>query len=375
MKKWMLFAALLLLLPTLACSFSVDVGGETPEPTAPPSTEPVPTPTSPPTEPAPTSTPTQELPTPMPPTPTLPPVTGPTFYDVGFTAEITDDGQPVGTTAQFPPGTTLVYAFASYDGMTNGLECESVWYRDGQENLRDPFTWQLGESSGPLWIANLSNEDGLRSAEYAWELYVEGDLAATASFVIAEEEPSPILYQDDFSDPGSGWAQGELDGGRVGYRDGAYYVSSLVEATVIWSKAGQSFTDTVIQVEATQAYAGPEDDNSYGVMCRVQPNDDCYLLRISGDGYYSIFKRTGESYEAVVDWATSDLIRQGNSTNQIKAVCDGPTLALYVNGQLLAEGSDSTFTEGDIALVVATYEDAPTEVLFDNLMVSEATAR
>jgi hypothetical protein len=372
MKKWMLFAALLLVLPTLACSFSMDMGGETPEPTSPPPTEPPPTMAP---EPMATATTAHEIPTPIPPTPAPPPIAGPAFYDVGVTAEVTDDGAPVGAATQFPQGTTVVYAFASYDGMTDGLQCESVWYQDGEENIRNPFAWQLGESHGPLWIANLTNDDGIYPAQYDWELYVEGDLLATASFVVGGQQPSPALFQDDFSDPDSGWAQGELDGGRVGYRDGAYYVASLVEDTIIWSVAGQSFTDIVIQVEATQAYGGPEDDNSYGVMCRVQSNDDGYLLRISGDGYYSIFKRTGDNYEAVVDWATSDVIRQGDSTNQIKAVCDGSTLALFVNGELLGQGNDSTFTEGDVALVTATYEDAPTEVLFDNLMVNEATAR
>ena len=128
--------------------------------------------------------------------------------------------------------------------------------------------------------------------------------------------------------------------------------------------------DVVINVEATQAYAGPDSDNAYGVMRRVQSNDDGYLLRVSGDGYYSIHKRLGEEYVALVDWTTSDVIRQGNSRNDIQAVCDGPRLALIVNGQWLGEANDSTFAEGDIGLVVTTYEEAATEVTFDNLVVT-----
>jgi hypothetical protein len=58
MRKWMLCAVLLGILPALACSFSVEMGGETPEPTAP----------SVPTEVPPTRAATQEAPTPLPPT-------------------------------------------------------------------------------------------------------------------------------------------------------------------------------------------------------------------------------------------------------------------------------------------------------------------
>jgi len=50
-------------------------------------------------------------------------------------------------------------------------------------------------------------------------------------------------------------------------------------------------------------------------------------------------------------------------------VCDGPTLALFVNGQRLVTVEDSTFTRGDVALTATTYEDEPVEVHFDNLVV------
>jgi hypothetical protein len=364
MKKWMLFVVLLLLLPTLACSFSVNLGGEgTPEATTPPPTEEA-------AQPSPTPLPTQELPTPVPPTPTPTPISGPMFYDVGFTAEVTDDGVPVGSAERFPSGTTLVYAFAGYEGMTDGLECESVWNQDGEEVIRDPFTWNLGESSDALWIANLSNDEGIFPAQYDWELYVDGDLMATGSFVVEEEALSTILFEDDFSDPGSGWEVGDYDSGSVGYSDGAYAVSAEGYNTM-WGLAYQSFSDLVVDVDAEQV-SGPSNDNTgYGVMCRVQPNGmDGYLLRISGDGLCSIFKVVDGGPEAIVDWAASDAIRQGNASNHLSVVCDGADLALFVNGEIVAETSDTTFSEGDIALAATSYEAEATEVLFDNVVVT-----
>ena len=369
MRKWILFVVLLLALPALACSFSVDTGGETPEPTTAP--QPIETPTEEAVEPSPTPLPTEAPPTPVPPAPTVPPASGPSFYDVGFASGVTDDGEPVDIAANFPAGTTMVFAFASYDGMTNGLECESVWYRDGQEVVRDPLAWVLGEAAGPLWIANLSNDDGLLPAEYDWELYVDGDLAVTASFVVDRETASPILYQDDFSDPGSGWEVGDYDDGSVGYRDGAYFVTSTTNEKVMWGLATRSFSDLILEVDATQVSAPANDDNAYGVMCRVQANGyDGYILRISGDGFSSIHKVVDGSPEVLVAWSESEAIRQGNAMNRLRVVCDGSTLALFVNGELAAEASDTSFTEGDIALIVATYEDEATEVHFDNLVVT-----
>ncbi len=59
----------------------------------------------------------------------------------------------------------------------------------------------------------------------------------------------------------------------------------------------------------------------------------------------------------------------GNATNHVRAVCDGSTLALFVNGQRLATAEDDAFSRGDIALTATAYEDEPTEIHFDNLVV------
>jgi hypothetical protein len=183
--------------------------------------------------------------------------------------------------------------------------------------------------------------------------------------------PPNVLLEDDFSDPDSGWEVGDYDTGSVGYKSGAYFVTSEEEEMVMWGVANQSFDDVVIEVDATQVSAGPDDDNAYGVVCREQGNGEGYYLRISGDGYYSIAKFEGEDVSSLLDsdWIESSAIGQGNATNHIRAVCDGSTLALFVNGQRLAIIEDSTFTSGDIALTATTFEVESTEVHFDNLVV------
>ncbi|MGB9301814.1 MAG: hypothetical protein WCD51_14660, partial [Anaerolineae bacterium] len=86
---------------------------------------------------------------------------------------------------------------------------------------------------------------------------------------------------------------------------------------------------------------------------------------------YSIQKSTGGSYEQLVNWTSSDAINQGNDTNSLRVVCDGSRLALYCNGELLGETTDSAFTQGDIALAALSLESEGTEIHFDDLKVSE----
>ncbi len=181
--------------------------------------------------------------------------------------------------------------------------------------------------------------------------------------------PENVLFQDDFSDSNSGWEVGDYDDGDVGYKDGVYFVTSVNLETLMWGVAGRSFDNVIIEVDAIQVAAGSTNDNAYGVACREQGSGDGYYLRISGDGYYSIAKAANGEFTALVEWAESSAIKQGNATNHIRAVCNGTTLELFVNGQSAGSVQDSTFTSGDIALTATTYEDGETEVHFDNLMV------
>jgi hypothetical protein len=192
----------------------------------------------------------------------------------------------------------------------------------------------------------------------------------------ASSKPSPtpdnVIFQDDFSDAGSGWEVGEYEGGSVGYKDSVYYVSSTATDVMMWGVANRSFDNFVIEVDAIQVSAGPISDNAYGVVCREQGDGGGYYLRISGDGYYSIAKAgvgAGGEFVPLVDWEESSAINKGNTTNHIRAVCNGSTLELSVNGERVATAEDSTFSTGDIAFTATTYESEATEIQFDNLVV------
>lgn len=181
-----------------------------------------------------------------------------------------------------------------------------------------------------------------------------------------------VLFQDDFSNPKSGWEAAEYDAGKVGYGNGYYYVVSYGNGDTMWGVANRSFSDVVIEVDATQVSAPSNNNTDYGVICRTADPESGvgYYLLISGDGYYAIAKGTDEGYKWLVDFTESSAIRQGNATNHIRAVCNGSNLSLTVNGVLLAEVEDSEFTSGDIALTATSYESDPAEVHFDNLVVT-----
>lgn len=178
-----------------------------------------------------------------------------------------------------------------------------------------------------------------------------------------------VLFQDDFSDPESGWNRATTERGESDYEDGAYRILVKEPNVDIWSTAGREFSDVRIEVDAFKV--GGDRDNRFGVICRAVDASNFYTFIISSDGYYGIGKLKGQQYQLIGMEALqpSDAIHQGSAFNHIRADCIGSTLALYVNGKKLAEVQDSEFASGDVGLIAGTYQEPGTDVRFNNFIV------
>jgi hypothetical protein len=179
-----------------------------------------------------------------------------------------------------------------------------------------------------------------------------------------------VLFQDDFSDPESGWLQGEDDTGYAGYDQGGF---RILVATDLSAKLSilrtPSFADVRLEVEATKL-SGP-DDNDYGLVCRYVDENNFYFFEISSDGYSGIgkFKDNELLMISAAQMQSSEAIVQGKATNRLRADCAGSRLTFYVNGTKVAEGEDTDFSEGYAGLIAGTFETPGVEILFDNFAV------
>jgi hypothetical protein len=191
------------------------------------------------------------------------------------------------------------------------------------------------------------------------------------SQTINQDKAGRLLFQDDFSDSNSGWDRLTKEDGITNYHNGQYRILVNTTNTDVWANPGLNFTNTIIEVDATKA--GGDDNNDLGVICRYKDGDNFYFFVISSDGYYGIgkFKDGEQVLVGMESMPPTDVVKQGNATNHIQAECNGSTLRLVVNGQLLAETTDSDFTSGDAGLLAGSFEDPGTDILFDNFVVRE----
>jgi hypothetical protein len=217
----------------------------------------------------------------------------------------------------------------------------------------------------------------IASAVLVFAVAIIAGLAMSWYSSVVPERPSPtprpeanLPWYDDFSDPASGW-QTETDAGaEVGYREGVMRLFVQDANLLAWAFGGHEFSDFRLAVDATQV-AGPN-DNEYGVLVRIQDRKHLYRFSVSGDGYYQITKHAGEEWQLMTaEWPQSDAIHTGAATNHLEVVCQGPTMAFFVNGVQLAQVEDADYRQGDIGLYAGAFYEAGVEIHFDNLSITE----
>ncbi|MEJ2605586.1 MAG: hypothetical protein P8Z41_02815, partial [Anaerolineales bacterium] len=174
------------------------------------------------------------------------------------------------------------------------------------------------------------------------------------------------------SRPESGWDRYHDDVYSADYELGTYHVRLFAADTEVWARPHLDLPNVRIEVIATKL-TGP-DDNVYGIVCRYQDADNFYFFIISSDGYAGIgVHKNGESVLLGEDtMQPAAVIQTGNTSNLIRAVCDGEKLLLHVNGVLVTSTEETEdWLEGDVGLIVGTFAEPEVEIEFDNFSVTK----
>jgi hypothetical protein len=179
-----------------------------------------------------------------------------------------------------------------------------------------------------------------------------------------------LLFEDDFSNPASGW-EISSQGGIKNYYNGTYHIG-IDDANIFsWSVAGQAYGDVLIDVDV--AFTGSADLAEMGIICRMENDQDFYFLTIRSDGGYAIFKmyQGNEFFLGMSGYQHSDVINQGLATNHLHVECRGETLVLTVNGQELARVNDASYQVGDVGLIAGAFSGTDVNVFYDNFKVKQ----
>lgn len=178
-----------------------------------------------------------------------------------------------------------------------------------------------------------------------------------------------LLFEDDFSDPSSGWFKETEEESERDYKDGEYHfmVKKSYWSTFAWNQDAGIFRDFLLEVDGR--LISKSNKSLYGLIFRLKDSRNFYRFIVSGDGYYLVGARLNGNWKMLQSKTRSTHIRQGNSINHLTIVCEGSKIDAYVNDHHLTTMRDNSIAKGLVGMIVDKPEavQPTTHTAFDNM--------
>jgi hypothetical protein len=194
--------------------------------------------------------------------------------------------------------------------------------------------------------------------------------------------PEGVLYQDDFTDPNSGWPNGIVfDNYYIGYHEPSFY---HVEVQVPHDKAVVALPQQSLPPQGldnvtleTQVFVEPNNT--------AQDGDFRYglVFRRSGSQYYAfaISPRTKTWYVLKSSPTGLSTLKQGNSdsiqglsADTLRVDASGSTFVLHLNDQRIDQVSDPDYASGGVGFLVETFDSPRVHIHYDTLSIRKGEA-
>lgn len=200
---------------------------------------------------------------------------------------------------------------------------------------------------------------------------------ATVPASVDEPAPAPVskvLLRDDFSS--AKWGTGTDADSAVEYVNETLNFDVFTEDYFVWSTPdGEDYSD--VRMEVTVINNDTDSTTAFGFICNKSAGNDFHYLVMTPAGQYAIaVAKEGEQDVFLTnndEWADSDLIALNADSYRVGAECGNGRLTLFVDGQQVASVADSTYTSGQVAVMVWSGEETGmvNNVSFDDFVMTE----
>jgi S-adenosylmethionine hydrolase len=192
---------------------------------------------------------------------------------------------------------------------------------------------------------------------------------ATAAAVI----DANVLYQDNFTNPATGWSEDKFDNYFIGYHEPEYYhieVTSPNSKTTVFEPQKKSFGDNTIelQVLTNSTKTSPTGDFRYGLAFR-RSGDQYYAFTISPRTKKWFALKNSPSELTVLGEGTDDNIHELDKDDSLRVDMQGSNFVFHINDEIVGEAKDSDYASGEIGFYVESFDSPNTHIHFDNLVV------
>ncbi len=187
------------------------------------------------------------------------------------------------------------------------------------------------------------------------------------------ESQQSFLYQDDFTNPTSGWPDKKFDNYFIGYHEPEYYhieVTSPNYKTTVFAPEKSTFGDATIELQVMTASSktAPEGDFRYGLAFR-RAGDQYYAFTISPRTKKWFVLKSSPNSLVVLKEGTDEDIHDLDTDDALRVDAQGPNLLFHINDKLVGQVTDADYANGEVGLYVESFDSPNTHIHFDTLTI------
>jgi hypothetical protein len=179
-----------------------------------------------------------------------------------------------------------------------------------------------------------------------------------------------ILYQDQFTNPFSGWTRGKIDNFIVRYTGLNYYrvqVQYSGNQFIPSIPKGREYGDVNIDIRAI-AEAESGGDFRYGlVLRRSGAQYYAFVIAPSTNKWYFL-KNSSDGLEILRE-GTDDRMRGLDAREALRVEAYGSTFLLFINGRFIDWIGDSDYASGEVGLYVEPIHSSDANIRFDSIVL------
>jgi len=201
----------------------------------------------------------------------------------------------------------------------------------------------------------------------------ESPEATPTSAPVANDD---VIYQDDFTNPATGWTEEKFDNYFVGYHEPEYYhieITSPNYKIAIFSPGKENISDTSIEVKTftVSAKTAAEGDFAYGTAFR-RSGDQYYAFTISPrTKKWYVLKSSSSALEVLAEGTDKD-IHDLDTADILRVDALGSDFSFLINDKVVGQVSDPDYATGEVGFFVQTFDATNVHVHFDNLAILKA---
>jgi hypothetical protein len=194
---------------------------------------------------------------------------------------------------------------------------------------------------------------------------------------VPQNTEAAILYEDDFTSPGTNWPEKKFDNYFIGYHEPEYYhveVTSPNYKTTVFEPNKQSFGDFTAELQAfiASSKTSPEGDFRYGLAFR-RSGDQYYAFTISPRSKRWFVLKSSPSGLTVLTEGTVEGLHDADIDDALRVDAQGSNFLLHINDQLVGQVTDPDYASGEIGFYVESFSSPNTHIHFDKFTIQDLT--